>query len=465
MFCNKCGRTIKGDETVCQKCGAQIGESRFEGSGYTSVQSRHIPSEPEAVDSPYTPYTRTTYTTMDQPEEEDVLTRTTYRPILSGDKKEEEREPPKSEETAANEAPAGAEKSPRKIEIEPLKPIVMKGISPDVEDYIKRISHGSSSLSTRRKRPHIEDEDQAEETAKIDLSVDDEDDFAPSIQFGKIGRILGLAAGSLVILGLLVFGFFRLSSNVAPKSPIEGVSKSVYEDGLALIKEHVKSEYRTELLKMFPDYSASTNENTEDAFAKMDADEQQIKALLPENQQENDQKFIDALLAIQKSINDAITFDYTVLVSRNNDSSDLLKKTSDDAWKTVLSAIDRISSATDPLELNQIAQSAKVDTTIDEALVTTASPTPSPYKSLSKGAKNDDVKKLQQRLIELNYMTGQADGDFGSGTQTAVKLFQKTIGMQEQNGIASPTLQEALFADDAPVYNSTQSTQPAQQGQ
>ena len=78
------------------------------------------------------------------------------------------------------------------------------------------------------------------------------------------------------------------------------------------------------------------------------------------------------------------------------------------------------------------------------------------YQTLQKGSKGDDVKALQQRLIQLNYLSGTADGDFGGKTASAVELFQSTVGLTA-NGIADAATQEALFASDAPkakVYQS-----------
>lgn len=71
------------------------------------------------------------------------------------------------------------------------------------------------------------------------------------------------------------------------------------------------------------------------------------------------------------------------------------------------------------------------------------------YQTLQKGSKGDDVKALQTRLIELNYLAGSADGDFGGKTAAAVELFQSTVGIAA-NGIADAATQEALFAADAP---------------
>ena len=44
--------------------------------------------------------------------------------------------------------------------------------------------------------------------------------------------------------------------------------------------------------------------------------------------------------------------------------------------------------------------------------------------TLKKGSKNNDVKTLQNFLIENEYLVGSADGVFGSKTEAAVKAFQ-----------------------------------------
>ena len=63
-----------------------------------------------------------------------------------------------------------------------------------------------------------------------------------------------------------------------------------------------------------------------------------------------------------------------------------------------------------------------------------------------------DVYLLQQRLIELGWLDGTADGVYGDDTYMAVGYFQMAIGMQP-NGNATPETQEALYRDDAPRSN------------
>ena len=87
------------------------------------------------------------------------------------------------------------------------------------------------------------------------------------------------------------------------------------------------------------------------------------------------------------------------------------------------------------------------ETSEDDALsLPTEAPT---YATLQNGSKGDGVKKLQQRLIDLKYLTGKADGGYGNMSAQAVTDFQKVVGITP-SGIADSETQTALFAEDAP---------------
>ena len=45
---------------------------------------------------------------------------------------------------------------------------------------------------------------------------------------------------------------------------------------------------------------------------------------------------------------------------------------------------------------------------------------------LKKGSKGEHVEALQQRLIQEGYLEGEVDGQFGSGLETAIRLYQHT---------------------------------------
>jgi peptidoglycan hydrolase-like protein with peptidoglycan-binding domain len=67
-----------------------------------------------------------------------------------------------------------------------------------------------------------------------------------------------------------------------------------------------------------------------------------------------------------------------------------------------------------------------------------------PYRTLRKGDEGPEVVTLQQALTELGYLNGAADGNFGTGTQTAVKKFQEDNSL-DADGIAGKMTQEVLF--------------------
>lgn len=74
------------------------------------------------------------------------------------------------------------------------------------------------------------------------------------------------------------------------------------------------------------------------------------------------------------------------------------------------------------------------------------------YAALQKGSKGEDVVALQERLIEMGYLTGAADGDFGNMTKAALEAFQKMNGL-DITGTATIKDINALFSDDAVYAN------------
>ncbi len=67
---------------------------------------------------------------------------------------------------------------------------------------------------------------------------------------------------------------------------------------------------------------------------------------------------------------------------------------------------------------------------------------------LTVGAKGDEVKKLQQRLKDLGYLSGKVDGQYGGGTKRAVIAFQRRNGL-DTDGVAGQETLAKLYAEDA----------------
>ncbi|MDD6051715.1 MAG: peptidoglycan-binding protein [Clostridiales bacterium] len=81
------------------------------------------------------------------------------------------------------------------------------------------------------------------------------------------------------------------------------------------------------------------------------------------------------------------------------------------------------------------------------------------YETLKKGMTGEAVKRLQNRLIELNYLSGTADGIYGTSTAEAVYYFQKQNGLV-RDSIAGETTLLKLFSVSA-IPNQVASATPA----
>ncbi|MBL8953206.1 MAG: peptidoglycan-binding protein [Myxococcaceae bacterium] len=74
---------------------------------------------------------------------------------------------------------------------------------------------------------------------------------------------------------------------------------------------------------------------------------------------------------------------------------------------------------------------------IDE--VTPPAPTPSAHPVLRIGARGEDVKVLQQLLIDAGFNPGPVDGWFGPKTQAAVRAFQQSRGITVDGWVGPQT--------------------------
>lgn len=131
-----------------------------------------------------------------------------------------------------------------------------------------------------------------------------------------------------------------------------------------------------------------------------------------------------------------------VMIKHNDNTITLFGKDDEINWcKERLSQMSEAatkdvssSNANNPTENNDIT-----DAILDQSSIVKTIP-------LQKGSKGDEVIKLQNRLNELGYSVGRADGDFGNKTKTAIEQFQKDNGL-EVTGIADAKTQELLFSD------------------
>ncbi len=125
------------------------------------------------------------------------------------------------------------------------------------------------------------------------------------------------------------------------------------------------------------------------------------------------------------------------------------------------------------LKADGMAGSATLDALYGAAAQTaqpTPSPTPTPTpvpeigrltgdETLAKGSKGEAVVSLQTRLQELGFLSGKADGDYGAGTEQAVRVFQRQHGLQV-DGAAGPQTIKLLLSSQAQALVVTPTPDP-----
>lgn len=84
-----------------------------------------------------------------------------------------------------------------------------------------------------------------------------------------------------------------------------------------------------------------------------------------------------------------------------------------------------------------------------------STPISSKRETLELGSEGSEVKQLQQKLKELNYLSGSVDGKFGVATEAAVKAFQKNNNLTADGKAGTATLNK-LYSGTAKKSSGTQ---------
>ena len=290
-----------------------------------------------------------------------------------------------------------------------------------------------------------------------DAVVNDFDEFtnenlADDIAFErrqKVFRVLKYVIAAGIVVAVIV-GITVLLSNIAhdtQRAQVPNVTPELYEQGVEIMQYRVGDDYIKSMLSIYNANNSSTLVAFSEAMSK---DLDSLSGLLPAQPDLNDQRFINALTAIQEDINNCLTNDVLSL-SDASKTNDVKQAESDARWTIVRDKVSVLATATDKAKLDAIIKGERIEVIQQATAEPEPTATPTPYATLSKGSKGASVIELQTRLTELGYMDSEIDGDFGNKTKTAVQLFQKAAGM-ETSGIADVETQLALFAEDAPKY-------------
>ena len=507
MFCPKCGKTLPFDAVQCSFCGMPVGESRFEGSPYTSAQV-HIRPGDNVRDLLPRGYARPAYEApvysapvRTEPaaviDEEDVDDRTGYRPTfdavgvsgsehVGGEPAADDFEEFAAQQ-AAEEIPVENEQEPAQqsapVDIDdeltldeldmsrfrarPIESAGQVGISADVTERMQ-VYETEQPRRVRgfgRRRAVYDDfvaEDNVEAQPDVDMQtaedvpqpedVDNQQhEVFDDIDEEEFDEIRHSDFGFKQILKIIV------AVVVVAALVVGGVMWMNYirDNQSSTPIENVRETLYKDGIALIESHASTAN--VEQVITNYSADGDlsslqntlntfaaSVSALSPEEATENEQIFLQALQKIETNITNCIISDAIAVGS--NDAGAAAE--SDDRWKVVNNSIAMLKAATSTVELTAIINGEVVDIQ-KQAEVT---PTPEPavnYNTLSKGDKSDEVVEMQTRLSELGYLNETPDGNFGGKTQTAVKVFQQMAGLPI-TGIADNATLTALYAEDAP---------------
>jgi hypothetical protein len=103
----------------------------------------------------------------------------------------------------------------------------------------------------------------------------------------------------------------------------------------------------------------------------------------------------------------------------------------------------------DTTPVSDIAQTASTRTVTTSPITQpAAAPAATPLAApVSLGSAGDDVRRIQERLTELGFQPGPADGQFGSGTQQAVWAFKKLVDSVDWEDFAARDDQTVVTED------------------
>lgn len=112
---------------------------------------------------------------------------------------------------------------------------------------------------------------------------------------------------------------------------------------------------------------------------------------------------------------------------------------------TIDEALDNITPTPPPTPV-VMASAPPTETPVPNFEMT---PAPTDIPTLKLNSAGDQVRRMQDRLVQLGYLRdGANDGQFGKGTQNAVRSFQEVNGLSVDGAAGAKTL-TLLYSDDA----------------
>lgn len=521
MFCSRCGKTLPPESVMCPACNHLVGESRFEGSPYTSAQSPVEPGQPPrdlprlSVNGEYKNpssgaygtvtqnITRTTYTSAgEEAAESDEDARTSYRPVFESasvpegirdDMREtlygKPDEPTadstdqalqEAVETLSEDSRAALDDMDRQLRMDaidlsifrarPIESNGQTGISADVSELIQQIEAEPVRKSSRRKKPtdeygeysdnidYVDPDDLPETEVPQEAFDNDQEAVFDDINDEEFAELRHNSFGPKQVLKI------SLALIVVAALFVGGVMWFRYIRGSqssAPIVNVRETLYDSGIATIKDHASGDRVAAMLNAYASEGLTGLTMSLSTASSE-------IQALLPEDATENELLFHDALTSIETNIANcvtSDALAVSQQDT-ESVNQSDERWKIVENSILLLESARSAQELTAIingEEVAVaeaTAAAPTPTPapnYNTLSKGAKSDEVLDMQNRLYQLGFLLDDRDGAFGTNTQTAVKMFQQSAGLPI-TGIADNETLTRMYADDAPRTEYAQPT-------
>lgn len=316
----------------------------------------------------------------------------------------------------------------------------------------KKLSLSFLKLPKRKPKQEEPDDEPADIENIEELTPDedadyDEDEYERDEKRQNRFRLIKNIAVIVVALAVIVGAVIGVSS-VREKSktaPIESVTLSLWNEGISVMESRTKDAYRKGMLSLYDRNNPATYLSLQ---AKFTEDLDGLSSLMPESPLQHDQVFINALKAIQESINNCLSNDALSMTDGTRTASE---KDAESAlrWEAVQDLVVALRNSTNVGQLEAIIKGERVELIQQATPTPVPTATPAPYSTLAKGAQGPAVNNLQTRLTELGFMNSTIDGDYGNKTKTAVEKFQQAAGL-DVTGIADVATQELLFSAGAP---------------
>lgn len=512
MFCPKCGKTLPFDAVQCPTCGMPVGESRFEGSPYTSAQAHILPGD-NVRDILFRSYSRPSYSApaytaapVESVQEDEVDDRTSYRPTydsagVSGSARVEESEQeyagfdeeqfaqnesaaedvsdgfadepvqPEAEETAAaaDDDLTLDELDMSRFRARPIESAGQAGISPDVTERMQSIESETPRRvrGFGRRRP-VYDDYAAEETAETQNYAAEEaaEDTIPPVEDEEQSEVFDdIDEEEFDELRHSSFGIKQILKIVIVVVVVAALvvggmwwMNYIRENQSSTPIENVRETLYNDGITLIESHASTANvEQVIQAYSasgdltSLQSQLTTFAATVNELSPEDATENEQIFVQALQKIESNITNCIISDAIAVGSSDANAAAESDERWKVVNNSITMLKAAASTAELTAIINGEVID--VQQQAEATATPEPAVnYNTLSKGDKSDEVVEMQTRLYELGYLSESPDGQFGAKTQTAVKIFQQVSALPV-TGIADNATLTALYAEDAPSAN------------